>query len=82
VHAVVHLEPREGPMEIELTHCPACGRPAEVIDRFVVFGDRGPIEHVRIRCITGPAFERRVGRWNPGGRPRPANVTRHDGDAG
>jgi hypothetical protein len=69
-------------MEIELTHCPACGRPAEVIDRFVVFGDGGPIEHVRIRCITGPAFERRVGRWNPGGRPRPANVTRHDGDAG
>lgn len=69
-------------MEIELTHCPACGRPAEVIDRFVVFGEHGPIEHVRIRCITGPAFERRVGRWNPGARPRPANVTYHDGDAG
>jgi hypothetical protein len=68
-------------MEIELTRCPACGRPAEILDRFVVFGDRGAIEHVRIRCITGPSFERRVGRWNPGAGPRPANATYHDGDS-
>jgi hypothetical protein len=69
-------------MEIELTHCPACGRPAEVIDRFVVFGDRGPIEHVRIRCITGASFERRIGRWNPCARPRSTNPAYHDGDPG
>jgi hypothetical protein len=52
-------------MELELTHCPDCGRPAEVFDRFVVFGDRGPIEHVWVRCITGRSFERRLGRWQP-----------------
>jgi hypothetical protein len=51
-------------VELELTLCPECGRPAEVFDRFVVFGQRGPIEHVMVRCITGRSFERRVGRWN------------------
>jgi hypothetical protein len=61
---------REDIMEFELTHCPACGRPAEVCDRFVLFGDGGPIEHVKIRCITGATMERRVGRWSPGAAPR------------
>ena len=54
-------------MELELTQCPACGRPAEIFDRFVVFGNDGPIEHVKIRCITGPTFERPLGPWTPGG---------------
>jgi hypothetical protein len=53
-------------MELELTHCPACGRPAEVFDRFVVFGNNGPIEHIKVRCITGPWFETAVGPWTPG----------------
>jgi hypothetical protein len=65
-------------MEFELTHCPACGRPAEVFDRFVVFGHHGPTEHVMIRCITGPSFERRVGRWNPGAAPKRGHDTYHD----
>jgi hypothetical protein len=65
-------------MELELTHCPACGLPAEVFDRFVVFGERGPIEHVMIRCITGRSYERRVGRWVPGARPRRTNRTYQD----
>ena len=69
-------------MEIELTRCPACGRPAEILDRFVVFGDRGPIEHVRIRCISGPSFERCVGRWNPGAAPPSRIETYHDSDSG
>jgi hypothetical protein len=69
-------------MDIELTRCPACGRPAEIVDRFVVFGDRGPIEHVRIRCMTGPSFELRVGRWNPGASPPPSMGTCHDRDSG
>jgi hypothetical protein len=64
-------------MGLELTHCPACGRPAEVIDRFVVFGDRGPMEHVQIRCITGQAYEQRVGRWNPARGWRPAPDAHH-----
>lgn len=67
-------------MEFEMTHCPACGRPAEVYDRFVVFGHRGPIEHVMIRCITGRSFERRVGRWNPRGAAPRRNETYQDGD--
>ena len=53
-------------MELELTSCPACGSPAEVVDRFVVIEDRDPIEHVIVRCVTGPQFERRCGRWTPG----------------
>ena len=56
-------------MELELTSCPACGSPAEVIDRFVVFEVRGPIEHVVVRCVTGPVTECRVGRWCPGAAP-------------
>ncbi len=68
-------------MELELTQCPACGLPAEVADRFVVFGDRGPIEHLTIRCITGPSFEQRVGRWNPGVRRKPAHGAYHEGDS-
>ena len=39
-------------MDLELTRCPACGHPAEIFDRFVVVGDRGAVEHVKIRCIT------------------------------
>ena len=57
-------------MELELTHCPACGNAAEIYDRFVVVGDRGAVEYVRIRCITGATFERSVGAWVPGARPR------------
>jgi hypothetical protein len=53
-------------MELELTQCPACGLPAEIFDRFVVFGQDGPIEHVQIRCVTGPTFERPLGPWTPG----------------
>ncbi|MEZ0292360.1 MAG: hypothetical protein ACAH82_07445 [Solirubrobacteraceae bacterium] len=58
-------------MELELTSCPACGCPAEVIDRFVVFEHRGAIEHVVVRCITGPVSERPVGPWCPGAPPAP-----------
>jgi hypothetical protein len=67
-------------MELELTHCPVCGRPAEVFDRFVVFGERGPVERVKIRCITGRSFERRVGRWKPGTRRLPVPDTYQDGE--
>jgi hypothetical protein len=40
-------------MELELTHCPDCGLPAEVIDRAVLPSTDGTIEHVKTRCITG-----------------------------
>ena len=59
-------------MDLELTCCPACGYPAEIFDRFVVFDERGAVEYVKLRCITGATFERSVGRWSPGARPRPS----------
>jgi len=43
-------------MELELTHCPDCGRPAEVVDRFFLPSTDGPVEHVKTRCIMGPWF--------------------------
>lgn len=43
-------------MELELTSCPECGLPAEVIDRIVLPTTNGPLEHVKTRCITGPWF--------------------------
>jgi hypothetical protein len=54
-------------MELELTSCPACGAPAEVVDRFVAFEDGAHIEHMIVRCIYGPLSERRVGPWIAGG---------------
>jgi hypothetical protein len=40
-------------MELELTHCPGCGLPAEVVSRATLQSTDGPIEHVKTRCITG-----------------------------
>jgi hypothetical protein len=69
-------------VELELTHCPDCGRPAEVFDRFVVFGERGPMEHIMVRCISGRSFERRVGRWRPAPGRRAAPATYQDAEPG
>ncbi|HTX08971.1 MAG TPA: hypothetical protein VME22_10195 [Solirubrobacteraceae bacterium] len=35
----------------ELIDCPTCGSPAEIIDRFVLGGAPGPVEHVKIACV-------------------------------
>jgi hypothetical protein len=35
----------------ELFDCPTCGSPAEVLDRFVLDGAPGPVEHVKIACV-------------------------------
>ena len=35
-----------------LLECPACGLPAEITDRFVLGGAPGPVEHVKIGCVT------------------------------
>jgi hypothetical protein len=40
-------------MELDLTPCPDCGLPAEVIDRATLPSTNGPLEHVKTRCITG-----------------------------
>jgi hypothetical protein len=43
-------------MDLELTSCPECGLPAEVIDRFTLSSTDGPVEYVKTRCVTGPWF--------------------------
>ena len=40
----------------EFTSCPECGRPAEILDRFQLPSTHGPIEHIKVRCITGRWF--------------------------
>jgi hypothetical protein len=58
-------------MELELTSCPECGRPAEVIDRMTLPSTDGPIEHVKTRCITGPWFLTPVRYRAPGAAATP-----------
>jgi hypothetical protein len=43
-------------MELELTNCPECGYAAEVVDRVALPSTDGPIEHVKVRCVTGHWF--------------------------
>ena len=35
-----------------LVECPTCGLPAEITDRFILDGAPGPVEHVKIVCVT------------------------------
>jgi hypothetical protein len=41
---------------IEMTDCPQCGLPAEVLDRMTLQSTDGPVEHVKTRCVTGEWF--------------------------
>jgi hypothetical protein len=41
---------------LELTFCPECGRPAEILDRFELPSTDGPVEHIKLRCVTGRWF--------------------------
>jgi hypothetical protein len=43
-------------MCLELTTCPECGAPAEIVERFVLPSTHGPVEHIKLRCVTGPWF--------------------------
>jgi hypothetical protein len=52
-------------MELELTHCPDCGLPAEVVHRATLPSTDGPIEHVKTRCITGHWYMTPVGDEMP-----------------
>ena len=40
----------------DLLHCPACGRPAEITDRFTLHGTPGAVRHVKIECLAGHWF--------------------------
>ena len=48
-------------MELELTTCPDCGLPAEVLHRATLASTDGPVVHVKIRCVRGHWFVTPVG---------------------
>lgn len=41
---------------MELTSCPECGHPAEVLGRDVLESTDGPVEHARVRCVQRHFF--------------------------
>jgi hypothetical protein len=41
---------------MELTVCPECGAPAQIEHRHVLESTDGPIEHAKIRCVSGHWF--------------------------
>lgn len=56
-HPSNHVAGRSADLSrIELTGCPECDQPAEIVDRFVLGSTDGPFEHVRIRCLLGHGF--------------------------
>jgi hypothetical protein len=59
-----------------LLDCPACGLPAEIVDRFTLEASPHPVEHVKIRCLAGHWFTPLV-EYTPPVKPEP---DRHDGD--
>jgi hypothetical protein len=36
----------------EALHCPNCGLPAAITDRFTLHGSPGPVEHVKLVCAA------------------------------
>ncbi len=41
---------------MDLTTCPECGAPAEIVDRSVLESTDGPMEHARVRCVARHLF--------------------------
>jgi hypothetical protein len=63
---------------MELTSCPECGATAAIEERHVMESTDGPVEHAKVRCVTGHGFflpvaalEARVVR-REAARPAPA----------
>lgn len=44
------------PTSADLIACPECGVTAEVLDRFTLDSTAGPVEHLRIGCLSGHHF--------------------------
>ncbi len=44
------------PTSADLIACPECGVTAEVLDRFTLDSTAGPVEHLRIACLSGHHF--------------------------
>ncbi len=43
-------------MELDLTTCPECALPAEVLHRSTLQSTEGPVEHVKLQCVVGHWF--------------------------
>jgi hypothetical protein len=41
---------------LQLSWCPQCLAPAEIIDRFVLESTSGPVEHVTVSCLERHRF--------------------------
>jgi hypothetical protein len=41
---------------VELTSCPECGATAAIEERHVMESTDGPVEHAKVRCVTGHGF--------------------------
>jgi hypothetical protein len=41
---------------MELTSCPECGATAAIEARHVLESTDGPVEHAKVRCVTGHGF--------------------------
>jgi hypothetical protein len=39
---------------LDLISRPECGRPAVILDRVQLPSTHGPVEHIKVRCVTGP----------------------------
>jgi hypothetical protein len=56
---------------LEIVGCPQCAAPAEVVERFVLGGTAGPVEHVTVRCVLRHWFAlpaAQVGATSPSAR--------------
>jgi len=40
----------------DLLDCPQCAQPTEVLDTFTLPSTHGPVEHVRISCVSRHHF--------------------------
>jgi len=38
--------------ELDLVVCPECAAPAEVVDRFALPSTEGPVDHVKVQCLS------------------------------
>jgi len=67
-----------------LVECPACGLPAEITDRFVLDGSPGPVEHVKVVCVSRHWFtlpvEQLAGVEPPGSSPAESGTGRDVGE--
>jgi hypothetical protein len=41
---------------LDLAACPQCAAPAEILDRFDLPSSDGPVEHVKVQCLSRHRF--------------------------